>query len=107
MSTYVFWKNYSRLHGLQSTPVVRNRAVLPWAPAETLPWWHGDRNTFYFMVRDYSPRWYFWEIVEFIRKFALTGNVADSLLECSNLLIHYSNVRIPEDLTLYFCSWLS
>ena len=76
VSMYVFWKNYSRLHGLQSAPVVRNRAVSPWAPVETLPWWHGDRNTFHFMVRDYNPRWYFWEIVEFIRKFALTGDVA-------------------------------
>eukprot|EP01045_Picozoa_sp_COSAG04_P029463 COSAG04_NODE_4849_length_1863_cov_1.454082_1_plen_361_part_00 len=40
-----------------------------------LPWWYGDRSTFHFMVRDYQPKYYFFEIVEFGRKLGLTGVV--------------------------------
>ena len=27
------------------------------------PWWYGDRRTFNFMVRDYKPRVFYFEIV--------------------------------------------
>ena len=72
VTMYVYWKNYSRLHGLQSAPVARDWAIRE-GYTEKLPWWHGDRDTFYFMVRDYRPKFFWWEILEFMRKFALTG----------------------------------
>eukprot|EP01043_Picozoa_sp_COSAG02_P009543 COSAG02_NODE_326_length_24603_cov_123.455681_2_plen_787_part_00 len=49
-----------------------------WATAQeaaVVPWWYGDRSTFNFMVRDFQPRYYFFEIVEFMRKLGLTGLV--------------------------------
>jgi serine/threonine protein kinase len=39
----------------------------------SVPWWYGNRGTFHFMVRDYKPRFYYFEIIEFIRKLCLTG----------------------------------
>jgi hypothetical protein len=72
LTMYVFWKNYPRLHGLSTAPVARDWAIRE-GYTEKLPWWHGDRDTFYFMVRDYRPRFFYWEIIEFVRKFSLTG----------------------------------
>lgn len=47
-----------------------------WSTAQkTPPWWYGNRTTFNFMVRDFQPRYYFFEVVEFGRKLGLTGLV--------------------------------
>ena len=76
ITIFCYVKNFTRLHGLQSAPVARERATLPpefQMEHTKLPWWHGDRDTFHFMVRDYQPKYFFFEIVEFVRKFSLTG----------------------------------
>jgi serine/threonine protein kinase len=73
---WVFKRNWTRLYGLTSAPaaVVQQQRLTPsMSAAAKLPWWHGDRSTFYFMVRDYRPRFFYFEIVDFVRKFALTG----------------------------------
>eukprot|EP01052_Picozoa_sp_SAG31_P071146 SAG31_NODE_30054_length_386_cov_0.641115_1_plen_128_part_11 len=66
-------KNWERLYGLESAPKVRQQFSMQSERTTRLPWWHGDRKTFHFMVRDYKPRYFYFEIVEFVRKFALTG----------------------------------
>ena len=76
LAMWVFAKNWARLHGLESAPIARQQPLLTSKGAPIiakLPWWYGDRSTFYFLVRDYKPRWFFFEIIEFVRKFALTG----------------------------------
>jgi hypothetical protein len=52
---WVFSRNWARLFGFDSAPVARH--VL------STPWWYGDRRTFNFMVRDYKPRVFYFEIV--------------------------------------------
>ena len=71
---WVFYKNWARLHGQQYAPIAKRQPSLPSShTVEQLPWWYGDRSTFHFMVRDYRPGVFFFEIVDFVRKFALTG----------------------------------
>ena len=71
---YVFWKNWARLHGMESAPVTRQHNSQMSEPTKIRQkWYYGDRTTFYFMVRDYKPHVFYFEIIEFTRKFGLTG----------------------------------
>lgn len=71
---WVYHKNWSRLHGQHYAPVTREQfRSSNVATVQEMPWWYGDRSTFYFMVRDYRSDVFYFEIVEFVRKFALTG----------------------------------
>ena len=38
-----------------------------------IPWYYGDRTTFHFLIRDYSPKYFYFEVVDFTRKLLLTG----------------------------------
>jgi serine/threonine protein kinase len=69
---WIFAKNWRRLFSTNTAPA---KSALSDSHTfdESPPWWHGDRTTFYFMVRDYKPHFFYFEIVEFLRKFALTG----------------------------------
>eukprot|EP01047_Picozoa_sp_COSAG01_P114055 COSAG01_NODE_42743_length_437_cov_0.576923_1_plen_77_part_10 len=55
-ASWVYYKNWARLHGLHHAPVTREQyRSSNLANVEDLPWWYGDRSTFYFFVRDYRP----------------------------------------------------
>ena len=36
-------------------------------------WWHGDARKFKFLVKDYRPKVYFYEVIGFMKKLLLTG----------------------------------
>eukprot|EP01045_Picozoa_sp_COSAG04_P013961 COSAG04_NODE_1019_length_8734_cov_2.287319_2_plen_793_part_00 len=86
LSLWIFRKNANRLKDtssqLSGVELVEKDSpdASPFAEAwrmpqekRKVPWWYGDRSTFFFMVRDYQPQYYYFEIVEFARKLALTG----------------------------------
>ena len=70
------WSDDSEAPHASDAPATSSERSL-WAVQQqkesTLPWWYGDRQTFGFMVLDYKPSCYFFEIVEFSRKLVLTG----------------------------------
>ena len=84
---WMFYMNRDRLKDTSSLgagPQVGNEGTSPEEPESpfvwmeppktvALPWWHGDRTVFFFMVRDYKPQYYYFEVVDLGRKLGLTG----------------------------------
>ena len=56
-----------------------------------MPWHYGDRNTFYFMVRDHKPHFFYFEIVEFARKLVLTGFLMSGVATCERTHDDFNN----------------
>lgn len=48
-------------------------AAKPLPPLEKRGWYIGDREKFEFLVKDYKPQYYYWEVIEILRKLLLTG----------------------------------
>jgi serine/threonine protein kinase len=91
--SWIFFKNRERLTTMDISTRKREHAALDtsaqseWASFKTawttferklikhdaLPWYYGDRDSFYFLIRDYNPKYYYFEVVEFLRKLLLTG----------------------------------
>ena len=54
---------------------VRDLRCWPRQPPVDAPWYVGNTDKFEFLVRDYKPEYYYWEVVEMIRKLLLTGMI--------------------------------
>jgi hypothetical protein len=54
---------------------VRDLRCWPRQPPADAPWYVGNTDKFEFLVRDYKPEYYYWEVVEMIRKLLLTGMI--------------------------------
>ena len=64
-SAWNFAKNWRRLNSPDTASLTARLSTPLPLQAAPKPWWYGDRSTFYFVVRDYKPEYFFFEIVDF------------------------------------------
>eukprot|EP01052_Picozoa_sp_SAG31_P039652 SAG31_NODE_5544_length_2467_cov_1.224240_2_plen_284_part_00 len=73
VSFWVLWKNREEL-GVCATLQKEEAKTISRSHREAgPPWWKGTKSTFDFVVGEYRPELYYFEMVEFARKGLLTG----------------------------------